>query len=239
MQPSIQKTFISVLAVLSLAVSAIHAADGKKTDTGTGTITVTVIPGTNWKNKRSPQIAIWIEKQDNTYVKTLFVSQRAGKKNWIFGPEEGRPESLPVWYHTAGLSAAKTGKTDTAETAKADTDAVTAATPAGKTQIRESTGLPAGDTYVIKIEVNHSFDYNEYWPKSAVRGSPAYSGVNGQPSVIYTAILNTRTDTVDVSFTPSGTGSIDGSDGTVHNNLNTLTSALSIIESAKAEWKAR
>lgn len=239
MELCIRKTLPVVLAVLSLAVSDIHAADGKKTGNGTGTITVTIIPGTDWKNKRSPQIAIWIEKQDNTYVKTLFVSQRAGKKNWIFGPEEGRPESLPVWYHTAGLSSAKTGKTDTAVTAKADTDAVTAATPAGKTQIQESTDLPAGDTYVIKIEVNHSFDYNEYWPKSAARSSPAYSGVNGQPSVIYTAILNTQPDTADVSFTPSGTGSIDGSDGMIHNNLATLTSALSIIESAKAGWKAK
>ena len=61
-------------------------------------ISVKVTPGEHWKEKREPQVAVWLEDTEGNYIRTLYVTERAGHKSWIFGPKEGRPESLPVWY---------------------------------------------------------------------------------------------------------------------------------------------
>ena len=43
-----------------------------------------------------PQVAVWVEKPDGTYVDTLFVTSKAGSGKWKQAPEAGRPEALPV-----------------------------------------------------------------------------------------------------------------------------------------------
>lgn len=83
-------------------------------------------------------------------------------------------------------------------------DAVTSATPKGgiifNAEIEDK-------EYLIKAEFNTSFDYNNFYTKKN-------SGVNGQPSVIYSAKIpadfNNESDEIKLSF--DGCGSIDGSD---------------------------
>ncbi|MCK9169107.1 MAG: DUF2271 domain-containing protein [Treponema sp.] len=206
-----------------------------------GTLTVTVTPGAYWKTERGPQFAVWVEKDDGTYVTTLYVTQRAAKKNWLFAPKDGRPESLPVWYHAVGSRPV----TMVAAQDKTEADAVTSATPGASNDVRYSVRLPAGEQYVVKIEVNHSFDYNESWPKKAKKGSAVYSGVNGQPSVVYVCTLDTRSvgnvtehPVVQSTFAAAGTGSVTGRDGELHHDLAGLTTALRIITKAEASWSS-
>ena len=85
---------------------------------------------------------------------------------------------------------------------------------------------PAEDKeYVIKAEFNTSFDYNDHYTKKN-------SGVNGQPSVIYSAKIpagfNKENDEIKLSF--EGCGSIDGSDGIVQSDVSKLTTATEIVK---------
>jgi hypothetical protein len=220
---------VTVLLVCTAALFAVQPVSE-------GELTVSITPGAYWKTERDPQFAVWVEKADGTYVTTLYVTQRAAKKNWLFSPKGGRPESLPVWYHAVN-SAAIVMKAAPAGTAA---DAVTSATPGASSSIQKSVRLSAGGVYIVKIEVNHSFDYNEFWPKNAKKSSTQYSGVNGQPSVVYAGTLDTSTaaPAVKTILKPAGTGAVDGSDGNLHDNLAHLTTALQIIAEAVASWSS-
>lgn len=200
------KKNITSFAVLALGLGTLFARE----------IKISVTPGANWKSKMEAQSAIWLEDLEGNYVTTLYVTNKAGNKNWIFGPKEGRPESLPVWYHASKVAPDKSAK---AEDDSTQLDAVSSATQ--KAGINITRKIPDGD-FVIKAEFNTSFDYNESYTKKN-------SGVNGQPSVIYGAKTGMN-DTKEVSLEFLGTGSLDGSDGKVHQNAQGITTAKSIVK---------
>lgn len=178
--------------------------------------TIFVGPGKIW-GKRKPQFAVWAEDADGKFVKTLFVTKSASSKGWTFGPDEGRPESLPVWYAAKGQDPAKKLK-------KNELDVSTGATPKKGTVININAELEQGKTYVIKAEFNQSFDYNETWTKEN-------SGVNGQPSVVYTGTITPDGTEQEVVLAFAGTGSVDGSDGMIHTEFSDkLTTAKNIVD---------
>ena len=159
------------------------------------------------------QCAVWLEDANGNYVRTLYVTQRASKRNWIVGPKAGRPESLPVWYHAAHYESVKGAP------GNSDVDAVTAATPKGGVVFTAEIG---DGTYVIKAEFNTSFDYNDFYTKKN-------SGVNGQPSVVYEAKIPSGTGG-EIALSLTGTGSEDGSDGKIYTDVSKLTTAKTIVD---------
>lgn len=159
-----KKIFASVL--LSAAAAFIWAEK----------ISVAVNPGEAY-SKRAPQIAVWVEDSDGTYVGTLFVTKKASGNKWIGSPKYGRPESLPDWYRAKGQNPA-------VKISKDDLDATTSATPKKGIVISKDLELEKGKTYVFKCQANQSFDYNEYYTKKN-------SGVDGQPAVLYTGEIIT------------------------------------------------
>lgn len=193
---------------------------------GEVTLSVAVDPGENWHSRmwvaiipvnKPPQVAVWVETMEGAYVETLMVTGRSAARNWRGAPDEGRPESLPVWYHVSAL-------------AGEGLDAASSATPDAYVQYdRGVASLLPGTMYRIRAEVNHSFDYNEFWPKKAKKDSPRYSGVNGQPSVIYEGTLAAIPGERTV-LSVAGQGSVDGSNGLIHRSLEGLTTALSIVD---------
>ncbi len=199
----------ALLLLLSLNLSFLYAKE----------ITISVGAGQHWKEKKAPQFSVWLEDSDGNFIRTLYVTERASHKSWIMSPKEGRPESLPVWYHGSKHESSKTKKQDAKDT---QLDAVTSATPKGgiifNTEIEDK-------EYLIKAEFNTSFDYNDFYTKKT-------SGVNGQPSVIYSAKIpadfNKESDEIKLSF--EGCGSIDGSDGKVHTDASKLTTATEIVK---------
>ncbi|MBL7006596.1 MAG: DUF2271 domain-containing protein [Spirochaetia bacterium] len=179
-------------------------------------LAVFIEPGdnyTHWKwfgifpRKLTPQIAVWIENDDERIVQTLMVSRREGEDSWI-GAKEGRPEALPVFSH---------------KTKNAELDDVTSATPKGKEGFSVVSGetLPKGK-YFIFAEVNASFDYNSAYPE--VEGD-----VNGQPSLIYRAELDLGQEIEDITLIPIGTGAVKGETGDIFPGVDGLTTALSIL----------
>ncbi len=217
------KKFISVILVL-VSFAAAFAKE----------ISVKVTPGENWKEKREPQVAVWLEDEEGNYIRTLYVTERASHKSWIFSPKKGRPESLPVWYGASkdGSTASKaeassSGTKASPSTASAPSlsrslDAVTGATP--KSELSLTVQMEDGD-YIIKAEFNNSFDYNDFYTKKN-------SGVNGQPSVVYTAKIPADLAAgQEITLDFAGTGSLTGEDSAISKNTQNLTTAKEIVKS--------
>jgi hypothetical protein len=154
-----------------------------------------------------PQAAVWIESEDGRYLGTLFVTAKAAKDGWVSAPREGRPEALPVWSHRH----------------QGRVDAVSSATSSGETRVASdlAAGLPPG-RYTVFAEVNRSYDYNQAFPRET-------SGVSGQPSVVYQGVLTLGEGNRSVDLAPVGTGSTDGSDGTLRPGLEGIDTALQLF----------
>ncbi len=197
-------------------------------------MSVSVEPGEYWHSKmrvlfftvkNPPQVAVWVETPEGEFIDTIMITGRTAKQEWRSAPDEGRPESLPVWTHA---SAQHVG----------DLDAASSATPEERIDSgRCLSSLVHGARYWIRAEVNHSYDYNDYWEKKAEKGSDRYSGVNGQPSVVYEGEL-VYTAGEQVVLVPVGQGSVDGSNGTIAGTLDGLTTALSIVDAVRVSVEA-
>lgn len=180
-------------------------------------ITVSIGAGDGWKGGHEPQLAVWLEDEQGRYLKTLYVTQKASGLSWFFGPKEGRPESLPVWYHASKHDAKKSAAKNSSSEEK-EIDAVTSATPKGGLVFKQKID---DASCVIKVEVNASFDYNSVWTKKN-------SGVNGQPSLVYQALIPAG-QKEELTLELVGSGSIDGSDGDIHKNEKGIDSAKTIV----------
>ena len=195
-------------------------------------ISVKVTPGEHWKEKREPQVAVWLEDEDGNYIRTLYVTERAGHKSWIFGPKEGRPESLPVWYGASKDGSASDKESASPATASASStpsaplsrelDAVTGATP--KSALTLSAQIE-DRACIIKAEFNNSFDYNDFYTKKS-------SGVNGQPSVVYSSKIPADLAAgQEITLEFEGTGSLSGENGEINKRAENLTTAKKIVKS--------
>lgn len=208
-----KKIFYFIL--ISMLTSKVFAKD----------VIVTIKPGTDYNKQRAPQIAVWISDSEGKKVTTLYVTQRAAKKNWIGFPKNGRPESLPVWYSVSGMNSSESRQK------KSDSnclDVISSATPKGGLVFSASFDFEENVEYYIYVELNKSFDYNDYFTKKN-------SGVNGQPSIIYGAKLDAHSQKENLMLL--GTGSTDGSDGKIHHDENKLTSAKNIADTISVETK--
>jgi len=173
--------------------------------------------------KNPPQIAIWAEDLSGHYLTTLYATHKIATASWRANGNNPRASALPVWSHARG------GQPTEAEPL---TDGVSGATPQGSFDLRIS---PVGGLrqFVVKIEVNHSTDWNAAWPEDAAPGDAGYSGGkggSGQPSLVYAAEVDL--DAPQASYTARllGHGSPDGSDGGICPDTSTLTTALNIVK---------
>lgn len=174
--------------------------------------------------KKTPQLAAWIEDDNGNYISTIAVTEKTAKGNWRSAPEEGRPESLPVWNHRQQNFSVTNGL-----------DTVSSATVKGSLEAHsfganiDKKLLVDGNIYNVFLEINHSFDYNDHWTKDN-------SGVNGQPSLIYHAQFIAG-QSERISLVPIGHGSVDGSNGTITKRLESFTTALNIVQNAFIDIK--
>jgi hypothetical protein len=132
-----------------------------------------------------PQVAVWLETPQGEFLETIYVTQVVVDQDFTAAPKEGRPEALPVWTHLAGGE---------------NVDAVTSATTVGE-DVRFGNSIAQRlepGRYIVKLETNRSYDWNEVYTKKV-------SGVNGQPSVVYQAELLVGEEEQRASFRPMGT----------------------------------
>ena len=203
------KKFIALFSFCAAMAASLFARD----------VTISVGAGDGWKSGKEPQFAVWLEDEQGRYIRTLYVTQKASGISWIFAPKEGRPESLPVWYHASKHASKKTAASSSSD--KKEIDAVTSATPKGGLVINQKID---DASCVIKVEVNASFDYNSTWTKKN-------SGVNGQPSLVYQALLPAGQKD-EFALELAGSGSVNGSSGDVYKNVGGIDSAKTIVRAA-------
>lgn len=206
---------------------------------GTGmSVEVEFRKGTSFNH---PLIAIWVEDPDGKYIETLYVSQSIGKGvfahgdkstgEWQAGPVR-RPAALPYWGHQRGVQAADGFYIPAPDSPMPD--AVTGPTPSGDftLQSRVPSTIPA--EYKILLEINQSWDWNEYWTNSKYPGDDNYR-TSSQPSLVYEAIIIQDSPVKEYLMKPVGHGHYSGLDGSLDKDLSTLTTALDIAKSIKVK----
>jgi hypothetical protein len=239
-------TIVGIAAILgTMALSGCRSS----LELNRGAIEISVRSGPNWDHRHplflglamytQPQIAIWAEDANGTYLGTLFVTKKSATQGWLPSVGENvqagdirRPEALPAWSHRRGVVYSDGLFMPTS--ARPVVDAVTAATPKGDFSLAIE---PAGESGTIRLfaEFNQSLDFNDAYPEGAKRGEAGYSGGkfgSGQPSLVYEADLDSGTDGVD--FVLVGHGSADGSDGTIDPDLSGITGAKRIVDRVTA-----
>lgn len=187
--------------------------------------------------KITPTMAFWIEDTDGKFIKTIYVTQKAAKAKWIGGKNVQRPFALPVWSYARGIETAPGVYMPTKE--KPLLDALSGASPKKEfSKIISAKDLEAGK-YVIKAEINNSYDYNDTYKKGIKKGEPYYNDVNGQPGVVYAAeiIIGDDDATKTAVLKPIGTSSVTGTSGVIESNLDKITTATKIFSEIEVEIK--
>jgi len=81
------------------------------------------------------------------------------------------------------------------------------------------------------LEVNRSYDFNEFYSATRFPDDPIYSGSgsSGQPSLIYAAEIDSQI-TGQYLLKLIGRGHHSGADGNLYSDLDQVTSAKQILE---------
>jgi len=186
-----------------------------------------------------PLMAIWLEDTSGNYIETLYVAESIGKGifqhgdrskgQWQPGPIR-RPAALPYWGHKRGIQAPDGLFIPTPEASMPD--AVTGPTPGGNfiLESRSTAQLPA--VFLVMMEINQSWDWNEYWTNSKYTQDIQYM-TSSQPAVVYAARVDFNSGQQKNTLKAVGHSHYSGLDGNLYTDLSTLTTALEIVGSAQ------
>lgn len=186
-----------------------------------------------------PLMVFWIEDEGGKYLRTLYVSHTIGKGVFRYGESETgfwmpgeiqRPASLPYWAHKRGIRNEFGNYIPSPKMPVSD--AITGPTPKGNFLLKTNTGEPLPKAFVLKMEINQTWDFNEYWTNGKYPGNDEYI-TSCQPAVVYEAKIDQKSSLSEVSMNPIGHSHFDGSDGSLNTDLSTLTTALEIVSEVK------
>ena len=186
-----------------------------------------------------PQFAIWLEDEQGNYLTTLYLTAKAADSSYQSLPFTGapdvvrRPEALPVWSHKRGKQTEDGLYMPSPQNPVED--AITSATPVGHYQVNSLVKAAEGDV-ILKMEINRSFDFNEFWHREKFPEDPIYSGTgsSGQPSLVYQAKLSTSTCGPRL-LEIVGRGHHSGQTGEIYGDLEGFTTALQLVAWAAVE----
>ncbi len=183
----------------------------------------------------TPQMAIWLETLDGTYLQSLYVTASSAEGSFInadFASDEiiRRPEALPVWSHKRGIKYDDGLMMPTR--GSVDLDGYTSATPIGHYRVDAKLQASDAKSFRVMMELNRSYDFNDYWHVNKYPDDATYSGsgASGQPSLIYTALVSAA-DPIAI-LRPIGHGHHSGQDGLIRAGLEGFDSALQLIDFA-------
>lgn len=182
------------------------------------------------KIKNPPQIAIWVEDTQGNYLSTVYATSKIATQSWQAAGGNRRKEALPSWCYARGVQYDDGLYLPTKK--EPLTDGVSGATPKGSFEVKLSLAS-ALKQFVVKIEINHSTDFNAAYPKSAQESDANYSGGpkgSGQPALVYAAYVDLSSGEKSFEAGLIGHSSADGSSGELSEDLSGLTTALQIVE---------
>lgn len=186
-----------------------------------------------------PLFAIWLEDSAGNYVETLYISRVIASGVFDYGIKEGdfwkpsmkrRPEALPYWSHKRNILAEDGYYVPL--TPAADLDGVSGATPTNNFII-QTKSESSTNQYRILMEVNQSYDWNEYYSEDKFPEDEIYSGSGqvGQPSLIYSSDLldSDQSERYELLHL-IGHGHHSGRDGKLYTDMSRITTAKEIID---------
>ena len=193
-----------------------------------------------------PQVAIWVEDTSGNYLETLYVTKATAKGIFLGGRTKDnykeldtnteneddsyrRVNALPVWSHKRGVIYSDGLYVPTFD--DPIPDGITGATPLSNFKV--NTSVDYSQPIVIKLEINVAFDDNEYYSEYDFADDEVFhngTGQLGQPSLIYSAIVDTTDQKSHYVMDIEGHGHHSGQDGEVFTDLSKLTTALQVVE---------
>jgi len=193
----------------------------------------------NGKSFNHPTYAIWQEDMEGNYVKTIFITKSYAsgifghhmKNDSVWEDKRGssyQPAALPYWTHKKGLI---DGKYLIPEPEHPFVDGYSGATPKQNFDFETTSDIKSAP-YRILLEVNQTWDWNNYWTNNKFPESKAYSH-SSQPSIIYAVTINENDGTFYMN--PIGHGNPTGENGQLFTDLSTLTTAKNIFKTIKIQ----
>lgn len=187
-------------------------------------------------NHNHPLMAIWTSDLNNNYIETVFIAQSIGKGvfehgdkstgKWLPGAIR-RPAALPVWAHSRNVQESDGLYIPTENTAMPD--AISGATPQNNFVLKTTLKGEYSEEFYMYFEINQTWDWNEYWTNNKYPNDAEYK-TSCQPSLVYRAKVNKNAIAETFSLQLIGHGHYNGSDGSINEDLTTITSAKNITK---------
>ncbi|KJD31924.1 hypothetical protein PK35_12305 [Tamlana nanhaiensis] len=183
-----------------------------------------------------PLLAIWAEDSLGNYIETLYVSKVIATSNYSKEKEPEiirRPEALPYWSHKRGIKASDGLFVPLGDAP--DLDAVSGATPTSNFIVKSKASIRDYGNVRVLMEINQSFDWNEYYSQNRFPDDKVYSGNGyvGQPSLVYAASIDATSLTGEANYKIMeviGHGHHSGQNGQLYPDVSNITSAKHIAE---------
>jgi hypothetical protein len=208
-------------------------------------LTVDFLKGKHFWN---PQMVIWLEDSAGNYLETLLVTTStakglfySGRTSENFRESDGpkteensstrRVDALPYWSHKRGQQ-----YQDGFYSPPPDQplpDAITGATPKGNFYFKSTADLNKLNSFKMLVEVNVAFDENEYYSEYDYLDDSVYhsgTGLLGQPSLIYSTIINKKDSNRFYVLSLAGRGHHSGASGDLIEEINSITTAKYVVE---------
>ena len=201
------------------------------------------------KSHNKPSFAIWVETNDGKYIQTLFLTNSVNKGNYKYGKNiQGKwhasfkdyPASLPYWMHKSEKADNKKKVLEadavTGATKKPDyhipalvPDAYSGATPKSSFILNTKTDDKQNRKFRIFLEVNQTWDCNDYWHNAKYPDEPDYKS-SCQPALIYAVDVDLDNLLESYILNPIGHSHFSGKDGNLYTDLSSLTTAIQIFD---------
>jgi hypothetical protein len=232
------KILIAMMLTLTITMSAKKPNKEVFTQNNYGvnnTGTTLVLKFEKGKEHNHPLFAIWLADEKGNFIQTLYVSKSIGNGffehgsrktgRWMAG-EIQRPATLPYWAHQRGIK--NEFGTFMPSVKLPELDAYTGATPKTSFILNLKTEKQLAGKYKVMLELNQSWDWNEYWYNDKFPDDNEYK-TSSQPALVYFADIDTN-DLNEIKLKPLGHSHYSGKDGSINTDLSTLTTALKIAK---------
>lgn len=190
-----------------------------------------------------PLLVFWVETTDSLYIQTLWIAESIGRGvfthgnastgKWMPGPLR-RPAALPYWAFKRNVAEDDGLYVPTISTPMAD--AYTGATPMGNFMLQTRLDKHMDKPFIVLMEINQSWDFNEFWTNSKFTDEPEYN-TSCQPSLIYAVTVDPSQPNKMYELTPIGHGHYAGKNGNLYPDLSTFTTALEITKGVIVQIK--
>ncbi|KXF83161.1 hypothetical protein [Enterovibrio coralii] len=177
-------------------------------------------------------LVMWIEDLQGNYLQTLYSTRRFGK-GFMTNPLNRsenihRQEAVPHWLH-ARAKALGTDITYAIPSLENPlVDGITAATP--RTNFIVNSKLNNADLrqFVVKVEANQSYDWNEHYSRDRFPDDPVYSGSGqvGQPAIVYRTEIDLDSPQDFYILTALGHSHRSGQNGDIDPDMTGITTAI-------------